>query len=94
MFCLINSAGGYVLSFGTSCPADTEAGYGAGVMFLVLGIPLIAAMSAVGTAVFHVVTRGPRRKPGHCPCGYDLTGNVTGRCPECGQAFEAMGDGP
>lgn len=22
--------------------------------------------------------------PGHCPCGYDLTGNVSGRCPECG----------
>jgi hypothetical protein len=23
--------------------------------------------------------------PGHCrQCGYDLTGNVTGRCPECG----------
>lgn len=21
------------------------------------------------------------------PCGYDLTGNVTGRCPECGHAF-------
>jgi hypothetical protein len=24
-------------------------------------------------------------KPGHCrSCGYDLTGNVSGRCPECG----------
>jgi len=23
--------------------------------------------------------------PGHCQkCGYDLTGNVSGRCPECG----------
>jgi hypothetical protein len=23
--------------------------------------------------------------PGHCPkCGYDLTGNVSGKCPECG----------
>jgi hypothetical protein len=21
---------------------------------------------------------------GHCPCGYDLTGNVSGICPECG----------
>jgi len=27
-----------------------------------------------------------RRPPGHCPaCGYDLTGNVSGRCPECGR---------
>ena len=26
-----------------------------------------------------------RRAVGHCPtCGYDLTGNVSGRCPECG----------
>jgi membrane protein implicated in regulation of membrane protease activity len=26
------------------------------------------------------------RPPGHCQnCGYDLTGNVSGRCPECGE---------
>ena len=26
------------------------------------------------------------RAPGHCPrCGFDLTGNVSGVCPECGQ---------
>ena len=25
--------------------------------------------------------------PAHCRrCGYDLTGNVSGRCPECGEA--------
>jgi hypothetical protein len=31
--------------------------------------------------------RRERRRPryGHCQaCGYNLTGNVTGRCPECG----------
>ncbi len=28
---------------------------------------------------------GRRAPPGHCRrCGYDLTGNVSGRCPECG----------
>jgi hypothetical protein len=26
--------------------------------------------------------RAPR--PGFCRCGYNLTGNVSGRCPECG----------
>jgi hypothetical protein len=30
--------------------------------------------------------------PGHCPrCGYDLTGNVSGRCPECGEAAGVKG---
>ncbi len=32
--------------------------------------------------------RGRRRKPGHCGCGYDLTGNVSGRCPECGETTD------
>jgi hypothetical protein len=30
--------------------------------------------------------RRARRKRGHCvPCGYDLTGNESGACPECGE---------
>jgi hypothetical protein len=29
--------------------------------------------------------RSGRRRPGLCPrCGYDLTGDVSGACPECG----------
>ena len=31
----------------------------------------------------------PRHKPGHCQkCGYDLIGNVSGVCPECGTKIE------
>ena len=37
-------------------------------------------------AVAGIGWRFERRRPppGHCPCGYDLTGNVSGTCPECG----------
>ena len=32
-----------------------------------------------------------RRPPGYCQrCGYDLTGNDTGRCPECGCATKSL----
>jgi hypothetical protein len=46
-----------------------------------------------------VVTALPLRRPpratlrGRCStCGYDLTGNTSGRCPECGTAVEADTD--
>jgi hypothetical protein len=39
---------------------------------------------AAPTAVLWYVDRR-RIPPGHCrKCGYNLTGNVSGRCPECG----------
>ena len=32
--------------------------------------------------------------PGHCrKCGYDLTGNISGRCPECATAVTAQAAG-
>lgn len=40
-------------------------------------------------------TRRPRRKPGHCQkCNYNLTGNTSGRCPECGEAVPAATASP
>jgi hypothetical protein len=49
---------------------------------LPLWIPLMLA--AVPTAVLWWTDRR-RIPPGHCrKCGYNLTGNVSGVCPECG----------
>ena len=44
--------------------------------FLLIAIPTVIAWR-----------RGRPPPHGHCKnCGYDLTGNVSGRCPECGEA--------
>ncbi len=51
---------------------------------LPLWLPLV--LIAIPTAFFWWRDRKP--KPGHCPCGYDLTGNVSGRCPECGRGTD------
>lgn len=40
-----------------------------------------------GLVALGLLRRRRRARRGCCPdCGYDLTGNVTGRCPECGRA--------
>jgi hypothetical protein len=45
-------------------------------------VPLVVA--AIPTAILWCLDRRPLE--GHCrKCGYDLTGNVTGVCPECGK---------
>jgi hypothetical protein len=43
--------------------------------------------AAIGYGLAH---RTMQRLPaGHCQaCGYNLTGNVSGRCPECGEAIK------
>lgn len=49
---------------------------------LTLFLPLVWIALQVARAF-----RGRRlSRPGHCPCDYDLTGNVSGVCPECGKA--------
>lgn len=46
---------------------------------------MIIALSSVLLAGITVWATRRIVVPGHCvSCGYDLTGNVSGRCPECG----------
>lgn len=48
-------------------------------------VPLWSLLLFFGAATW--LLRSKRIAPGHCTrCGYDLTGNVSGRCPECGSA--------
>ncbi|MCC6359139.1 MAG: hypothetical protein IT450_10360 [Phycisphaerales bacterium] len=54
----------------------------------VIVIPLWLLFVLFGAPAAWIWRRDCRRiKPGRCPnCGYDLTGNVSGTCPECGRA--------
>ncbi len=48
------------------------------------------ALFAIPTAWLWWRDRHRRIPPGHCQkCGYNLTGNVSGRCPECGSLLQA-----
>lgn len=47
---------------------------------------IVAVASLVAFVVLMLITYEPRGVTGRCyRCGYDLTGNVSGRCPECGE---------
>jgi hypothetical protein len=57
---------------------------------VVVPLPLLLLTILAGTAyAFWRARRRPER--GHCAgCGYDLTGNLSGRCPECGMVYEQV----
>lgn len=60
-------------------------------------IPAAAILALVAVAcwcmsVFTIRVRRRRALPGACRrCGYNLAGNVSGRCPECGTAVVVVG---
>lgn len=56
-------------------------------------VPLWGLAGVLGFASWTIRYLCPRhRDPARCgECGYDLTGNVSGRCPECGIATEQRG---
>jgi len=56
-------------------------------------IPISFVLMAVGLATLLMWRPWivARRREGRCDaCGYDLTGNVSGICPECGRAFTRL----
>ena len=51
-----------------------------------VGLPLWMIFVVVATPTAILWDRDRRPPAGHCQtCGYDLTGNVSGKCPECGE---------
>ncbi len=58
-------------------------------VFWSLWEPLVI-LAIVSVLLFWLDRKRPR--PGHCQsCGYNLTGNVSGVCSECGEPTEAAG---
>lgn len=55
---------------------------------------LFVGLNFVSIAEQRCRERRDREARGQCPsCGYDLTGNVSGVCPECGDVVPAAGRG-
>jgi hypothetical protein len=55
-------------------------------------VPLPVVTGALGFLGLPYWFRRRPIPPGHCrSCGYDLTGNVSGRCSECGREIEEEG---
>jgi hypothetical protein len=60
-------------------------------VFVKVPLHVLLLMSIVPTGLLW--WRDRFTPPGCCPhCGYDLTGNVSGRCPECGTAIKHEGE--
>lgn len=73
--------------FGFIAPNFVSRDVFGGLRTVTLTIPMwmIFLLVLAPTALFWWKDR--RRPPGRCRCGYLLTGNITGICPECGVAI-------
>ena len=82
--------GGDYYLFGRELPAPLGAMLWASIKPLLVLTPAAAAWAAYRC----VRAKRAERSAGQCTaCGYDLTGNVSGVCPECGTHAERPDDG-
>jgi len=74
--------GALVLPAGTFVVAVVSGDWG-----LAIRVPLLWVLWMIaGPALLARIHGFHRFPPGHCEkCGYNLTGNISGRCPECGR---------
>lgn len=67
-----------------TAPNWTHVAVGLPTWVFVVGLALTSYLS-----LWNPLRKYRRRKRGECPrCGYDLTGNESGTCPECGRAID------
>jgi hypothetical protein len=75
--------------------AEPVPGVANGVVFLGGSLVYCAVFLPVVRASYQSRIRARRRARGHCAvCGYDLTGNESGVCPECGTVSAAASTSP
>ena len=59
--------------------------YGDDPQISLITVPMWMVLCLVGPPTAWLWHLDRRPAPGKCRCGYDLTGNTSGKCPECGQ---------
>lgn len=64
--------------------------YGTGFLYTTtyVPIPILMTIPSLPLLVSGIRAWSRKRTPGHCPCGYNLTGNQSGTCPECGHSLD------
>lgn len=91
----IPAAGANLFIYGTRPIGLHTVGSGiAGLSGGLLGAGLAAALwiKTVGKRIAREVVLEMRRRGLCLACGYNLTGNISGTCPECGQNVESSED--